>query len=339
MNESPFGGVLLPSPRVQSTKSSQHSDNREDLTDTILAHKSIEEVEHNEAPKGEGFLDPLDMPSSFTAAIWAYPEFTVTPLLSMTLKNVAPQIHSPQFSTCILLRQFEIGLDDVEGIVAGEVKIPETPDLTRRREDRLGKLGLDKVVTGTHSESLEQEQRRIGWGQGRWVFFGVKFRQGQKPGKWLCFGAPVEAVEKASPTLQYVEIGGTWGVSTHEERFIREKIVFCLGGRACMDSWDGADEWDERVLSDIDNAMANMGLGVETLQSDAHRELLPLNQYLHGDKAESRAKMDKPDSPRVPAAAVDESAEPPKRKRSVEAEVSRKACGTTRSKDIASSSS
>lgn len=221
------------------------------------------------------FPNPLDMPGSFTAAVCGYPNFQVIPLLSLTLKDVVPPMHTPTAQRCILLRHFEIGLDEVEGIVTGEVDIPESLYWTRMREERLGKLGHDKTGDNEWSKELVQKQRQNGWGQGTWLFFGVKLKQstnaqGEGTTKWFCFGGPVEAIEKRPLTEQHVEIGGGKDgsgreIPTHKELFARHSTLFCLGGKACTDLWDGAEDWDNGVFSEISNAMANVGLLVETL--------------------------------------------------------------------------
>lgn len=220
------------------------------------------------------FPNPLDMPGSFTAAVCGYPNFHVMPLLSLTFKDVVPPMHTPTAQRCILLRHFEIGLDEVEGIITGEVNIPESLYWTRMREERLGKLGHNKAGDNEWSKELVQEQRQNGWGQGTWLFYGVKLKQStsaQREGtsKWFCFGAPVEAIEKRPLTEHYVEIGGGKDglgreIPTHREPFARQSTLFCLGGKACIDLWEGAEDWDNGLLSEISNAMANVGLLVET---------------------------------------------------------------------------
>ena len=352
-NESPFGGVLLPSRQGKLTKGIGEQKKETSAKSVDQRHEDVTEAALNPATEEVSFPDPLDMPGSFTAAICECPDFETKPLLSLTLKDVVPPTHSPTTPRCVLLRQFEIGLDGVEGIIVGEVNIPESTYWTNRvREARLGKLGYSKLSDGAYSNDLEQKQRRNGWGQGKWVFFGVKFKQsikekGRKTGKWLCFGAPVEAVEKQPSTEQDIEIGGgkdEFGkdVPAHTKTFVRESTRFSLGGTACMDLWEGAKEWDNGIFSEVSNAMANVGLVVETLHTDTRpprpdwydstrpsfdpSEL----EYEDADGAVFRENTRYADSPAT--AAMDGAAESQKRKRSIVAEPPRKLSGTSKIK-------
>lgn len=277
-NASQFGGPVPPMRREaftmaidqhQPSMGAQHAGQLSATLKGVVPEFATEELY---------FPDPSGMPGSFTAAVCGYPDFQVSPLLSLTLKDVVPPMHTPTAQRCILLRHFEVGLDEVEGIITGEVNIPESLYWTRMREERLGKLGHDKTRDNEWTKELVQKQRQNGWGQGKWLFFGVKLKQStnaQEEGtsKWFCFGVPVEAVEQRPLTEQYVEIGGgTNGlgkeIPTHKELFARQSILFCLGGKACIDLWDSAEDWDNGVFGEISNAMANVGLLVETLHLD-----------------------------------------------------------------------
>lgn len=284
------------------------------------------------------FPIPIEMLGSFTAAVCGYPDLQVSPLLSLTLKDVVPPMHTPTAKRCILLRHFEVGLDEVEGIIIGEVNIPESPYWTRMREERLGKLGHDKTGDNEWSRELVQKQRQSGWGQGKWLFFGVKFKQStnaqnEKTSKWFCFGAPVEAVEQRPLTEQYVEIGGGkdglgGDIPTHKELFARQSTLFCLGGKACIDLWDGAEDWDNGLFSEISNAMANVGLLVETLHLDqtpkpaSNDSMKPpkFNHQLSPDPEDLGTTM----YSELATAAMDGPAESQKRKSSIVVEYPRK---------------
>jgi len=291
------------------------------------------------------FPDPLEMPGSFTAAVCGYPDFQISPLLSLTLKDVVPPMHTPTAQRCILLRHFEVGLDEVEAIITGEVKIPESLYWARMREERLGKLGHKGTGDDELSKELLQKQREQGWGQGKWLLFGVKFQQSTKEqregtGKWFCFGAPVEAVEKRHLTEQYVEIGGGKDglgkeIPTHTELFARQSTLFCLGGTACIDLWDGAEDWDNGVFSEVSNAMANVGLRVETLhlaktpKSASNKSMRPpkLNHRLSSGPEDPGTTMYSD----PPTAAMDGPAESQKRKSSIVIEYPRKVFDFTKS--------
>lgn len=137
------------------------------------------------------FPDPQKMAGSFTDAICQYDHFTVRPVLTLTLTDTTPSMVNPAAERTILLKHFEVGLDGVESIVAGEVVIPESLVWTKFvREDRLGKLGTLKNGRGGYSAELEAHQRRCRHGEGRWMFYGIKFKQSRQElkmgqGKWV----------------------------------------------------------------------------------------------------------------------------------------------------------
>lgn len=270
-----FGGLGLSLPTAASTSAPEMQERRFEITDPGLPAEGSKTPAFESPAEELYFPDPLDMPGSFTGAACAYPDFHVKPLFSLTLSSVVPRIHSPTVSRNIILHHFEIGLEEVEGIVTGGVIIPESVQQTHVREERLGKLGYKKTGEGAYSKEVKRVQQENGWGQGRWVFFGVKLKQSTEEqkegtGKWFCFGAPVEAVEQRPGTEQYVIIGNSEGVQeegelARKELVFRESALFCLGGLACTDLWDGAADWDDGVFHEISQAMANVGLLVEVL--------------------------------------------------------------------------
>ena len=344
-NESPFGGVLLP---FQQSPSTGHFEELKQGFGGKTLSPRLEDAftaSYDAATDGEDFPNPLKMPGSFTAAICSRPAFTVMPLLSLTMKDVVPPTHSPTTPRCKLIRQFELGLDGVQGIITGKVIVPESPSWTRMRERRLGKLGLEKLGDGAYSKDLQQKQESDGWGQGEWLFFGIKFKRNVKdnegvPGKWLCFGAPVEAVEKRASTEQSVEIGGA-NVNlghyqpVHKEVFLRDSTLFCLGGTACMDTWPKGDRWNNEILSHLSYAMANVGLLVETLRNPPSSDNITRKPFegpaeMEDDEVKGSEAVRDPGcsfSDMVATGIIDGYAEPPKRKRSLGADAPRKACG------------
>ena len=217
------------------------------------------------------FPDPQSMSGSFTDTICQYKDLTVKPVLALTLKDVTPLMHVPSNERCVLLKHFEVGLDGVEALVAGEVVIPESTFWEKNvREDRLGKLGSLKTGRGGYSKELEDHQRRCRHGEGRWMFFGIKFMQSHKQmkkgkGKWGCFGAPLEAVQRFGAIEEEVCVGGENDVPGHFERFLRTNVKLAAGGVPCMDLWEGAKDWDDGVWMDVRKAMANTCLVVNTL--------------------------------------------------------------------------
>ena len=249
---------------VPSQRSVYHHNNSNDQSDGFIA---------DQTKSLKSFPNLLEMSGSFTATLCAHWDLEVRPILTLTLRNTVSRAHSP---TKRLLRHFEVGLDDVEGIVYGEVVMQETISWKKRvREPRLGKLGFSKTGDGAYSKELDLAQRAAGWGQGRWLFFGVKFKQvsekeSKSAGTWFCFGAPIEAVEKLPWTKQLVAIRGgkdSFGNNVPVETVECTRLInrFSLGGAACMDRWDGTDQWEDDVFGDIHNAMANVGLIVESL--------------------------------------------------------------------------
>ncbi|KAL8826774.1 MAG: hypothetical protein Q9191_003590 [Dirinaria sp. TL-2023a] len=227
----------------------------------------------DQAKSLRSFPDPLEMPGSFTANLCAHCDLEVRPILTLTLRNAVSRAHGP---TRQLLRHFEVGLNGVEGIVYGEVVMQETISWKKRvREPRLGKLGFSKKGDGAYSKELDLAQRAAGWGQGRWLFFGVKCKQmpeqeSKSVGRWFCFGAPIEAVEQLPSIKQLVTIKGSKDslgndIPVKAVKCNRLTHRFSLGGAACMDRWDGTEQWEDDVFDDIHNAMANVGLIVESL--------------------------------------------------------------------------
>lgn len=273
--------------RCMTTDVQQGSDgmdiNSDDGVPTFLGAQTLDNDSLNEeqAParvprKYPRFPDPQMMNGSFTDAICQYDEFTVKPILGLTLKDVTPLMHLPNRERCILLKHFEVGLDGVEAIVAGEVIIPESLFWKKQvREDRLGKLGTLKSGRGGYSKELEDHQRRCHYGEGRWIFFGIKFKQSHSEkkkgkGKWGCFGAPLEAVQRFDAVEEQIAVGGGTdikgnAVPSHSERFLRTNVMFSSGGVPCMDLWNEAEEWDDGVWIDVRKAMASSCLVVNTL--------------------------------------------------------------------------
>lgn len=150
---------------------------------------------------------PEDMPGTFTQAICSNKtQFTVRPILALTLETVDPLMRAPRKARNIVLKHFEVGLDGVEGLVSGHVQVPETPEVTEEREKRLGPLGAYKKGAGGFFHALKKEQREKGLGQGIWLFWGVRFtkmreeKKNRKPAKWLCFGVPLEASSRVELT-------------------------------------------------------------------------------------------------------------------------------------------
>lgn len=222
------------------------------------------------------FPDPQSMAGSFTDAICQYDHFSVKSVLALTLKDTTPIMAAPGMERSILLKHFEVGLDGVQGIIAGEVLIPESSFWRKYvREARVGKLGTLKNGKGGHSAELEAHQLRCRHGEGRWMFYGIEFKQSHKEmkkgkGKWACFGAPLEAIQRFDAVEEQIAVGGGKDedgnlIPAHLEKFLRTNNKFALGGVPCMDIWDGGEDWDSGVWIEVRSAMANTGLVIHTL--------------------------------------------------------------------------
>lgn len=216
--------------------------------------------------------DPLSMRGTFTNAICHQKEFLPAPILALTMIDVTRAIHAPTRPRCVLLSHLEVGLDGVEALCQGFVTIDESTYWRENvREPRIGRLGIVKAGRGGYSEALEQEQLKKGMGQGGWLWFGIKCQQSGKErkkgkgGKWACFGVPMEAMqqgEREEGTAMYG--GGVDGdgntVPRTEVKVERLTCRISVGGIACMDLWEGAEQWQSGAWGKIKKAMARSGL-------------------------------------------------------------------------------
>ena len=227
---------------------------------------------------------PENMPNTLTEAICSYIPLEAKSILTLTLERVDSPVPSPTDRQCILLKHFEVGLDGVEGLCQGTARIPETIEWTAERERRIGKIGTFKQGDGGFYRSLKRaQQKEQQYGKGYWYFFGVKFKQARKErklrrgGKWLLFGAPIEAVYhmdiKRNQENVAVMLGGGVdksgnAVNPYKANFNRTHTIFSRGGIAPMDIWAGGEDWDDGVFKDVRAAMAHNGLRVGFLYAD-----------------------------------------------------------------------
>ena len=227
---------------------------------------------------------PENMPNTLTEAICSYIPLEAKSILTLTFERVDSPVPSPTDRRCILLKHFEVGLDGVEGLCQGTAKIPETTERTAERERRIGKIGTFKQGDGGFYRALKRaQQKEQQYGKGYWYFFGVKFKQTHKEkklrrgGKWLLFGAPIEAVYhmdiKRNQENVAVMLGGGVdksgnAVNPFKANFKRTHTLFSRGGIAPMDIWAGGEDWDDGVFKDIRAAMAHNGLRVGFLYAD-----------------------------------------------------------------------
>ena len=225
--------------------------------------------------------DPQDMPGTLTEALcnWHHP--LAKPLLALTLDDVTTSIVNPHQQMCVLLHHFEVGLDGVEAIVRGHVQIPETIERKQQREERLQKLGMRKSGDGGFSGALKRAQQDKTYGQGLWVFYGIRFKQTLrerevgKRAKWLCIGVPREACNKLKVPIghesEVVMLGGGFSGSgsktdPYKSRMTRKYLLMCKGGIAPIDAWEEAEDWKGGLLQKLRAAMANNGLRVGYLE-------------------------------------------------------------------------
>ena len=244
----------------------------------------VDETQPKTKERNPPVPQPENMPGTLTEAICNYMPLEAKPILALTLDRVDSPIPSPTDKRCILLKHFEVGLDGVEGLCQGTVRIPETSERVAEREMRVGKLGTFKQGDGGFYKSLRSaQQKEQQYGKGYWFFFGVKFKQTgkerklRKGGKWLLFGAPIEAVYhlevkriQESCTIGLgggVDKSGT-AIKSFKADFKRTHTLFSRGGPAPIDIWPGGEDWDDGVFKEIRAAMANNGLRVGFLYRD-----------------------------------------------------------------------
>ena len=227
---------------------------------------------------------PEKMPGTLTQAICNYIPLEAKSILTLTLERVDSPVPSPTDQRCVLLKHFEVGLDGVEGLCQGTAKIPETPERIAERERRIGKIGTFKQGDGGFYRSLKSaQQKEQQYGKGYWYFFGVKFKQTgrekklRRGGKWLLFGAPIEAVyhldiKRTQENVAILLGGGVdqfgTAIKPFKANFKRTHTLFSRGGIAPMDIWSGGEDWDDGVFRDIRAATANNGLRVGFLYAD-----------------------------------------------------------------------
>lgn len=244
----------------------------------------VDETQPKAKERNPPVPQPNSMPNTLTEAICNYIPLEAKPILTLTLERVDPPVPSPTDQPCIQLKHFEVGLDGVEGLCQGTAKIPETEEVAAERERRVGKIGTFKDGDGGFYRVLKTtQQKEQQYGKGYWYFFGVKFKQTSKEkrlrrgGKWLLFGAPIEAVyrldiKKNQENVTVLLGGGVdksgTTIEPFEANFKRTHTLFSRGGVAPMDIWPDGEDWDNGVFKEIRVAMANNGLRVGFLYAD-----------------------------------------------------------------------
>ena len=225
-------------------------------------------------------LYPMDTPGTFTNAICHQQNFDVRPLLALTLRETTPLIEYSATPRGRILLHFEVGLDNVEALCQGTFTIDDSSHWKEnlRKQPSLRKPANAKEDIQAESQGMEQQQIEDGYGNERWVFFGVRFQQTGKDkrkgkgAKWACFGVPVRSCSSHTGNNEAATIGGgcdSEGISVpqYSTTVRRLESRISKGGIACMDLWQNAGEWRGRVWSQVEQAMANNSLVVSSLHA------------------------------------------------------------------------
>ena len=310
----------------------QHHGKMVDVAASLRNHSVtfIDETQPKAKERNPPVPQPQNMPNTLTEAICNYMPLEAKPILTLTLERVDSPVPSPTDQRCILLKHFEVGLDGVEGLCQGTAKIPENSEVTAERERRVGKIGTFKDGDGGFYKALKSvQQKEQQYGKGYWYFFGVKFKQTSKErklrrgGKWLLFGAPIEAVyhldiKKMEENVTVLLGGGVDKSGTtmkpFKANFKRTHTLFSRGGVAPMDIWQGGEDWDDGVFKEIRAAMANNGLRVGFLYGDTQTfSPIPMSSPAAGkSQAEKKRKQSGPDMTEEETKAMEKSMKPKK---------------------------
>lgn len=217
---------------------------------------------------------PALMPGTFTNSICHHPTLLAHPILTLTFATTTPSFSDPATLRNHIITHFEVGLDGVEAIAQGQVSIAEsTAWKAGVREARVGKIGLRKEGLGGFDAGLCARQLAAGYGRGMWIFFAIRWRRTVhdcregRGGKWVCFGAPVEAVRRRRVGREPVNLNHfVEGASERLAMFRRMEVRFAAGGVPCFDLLYGAERnWNEGVWEKVKSAMATGGCVVSFL--------------------------------------------------------------------------
>ena len=222
---------------------------------------------------------PETMPQTFTHLISTQPTLLAHAILTLTFVTTTPAPTHPSRPHSHLLAHYEVGLDGVESIIQGEVCVPESGGWrTDVREARVGKVGMRKEGPGGMDAGLCARQLAAGHGRGAWLFFAIKWRRTVRDvregrgGKWVCFGAPVEALKRREGPTEVVDLNLFRDVVEKDEvgerlvEFRRMDVRFSVGGVPCFDLMYGAEDcWNGGVWEKVKGAMASAGCVVSFL--------------------------------------------------------------------------
>lgn len=310
----------------------QHHGKMVDVAASLRNHSVtfVDETQPKAKERNPPVPQPQNMPNTLTEAICNYIPLEAKPILTLTLERVDSPVPSPTDQRCILLKHLEVGLDGVEGLCQGTAKIPENSEVTAERERRVGKIGTFRDGDGGFYRALKSaQQKEQQYGKGYWYFFGVKFKQTSKErklrrgGKWLLFGAPIEAVyhldiKKSQENVTVLLGGGVdksgTTIKPFKANFKRTHTLFSRGGVAPMDIWQGGEDWDDGVFKEIRAAMANNGLRVGFLYGDTQTfSPIPMSFPAAGkSEAGKKRKQSGPDMTEGETKAMEKSMKPKK---------------------------
>lgn len=224
--------------------------------------------------------DPMKMPGTFTTAICHQQDFHVAPLLTLTLRETTPLVEYSATQRSKILLHFEVGLDNVEAMCQGTFTIDDSSywEDNLCEQDQMQKSAKAKADIQARSQRMKQHQIKKGYGQGRWVFFGVRFQPTGKDkrkgngGRWACFGVPLQSCSPVTRNAEAITFGGgcdSEGINVPQylAKVWRLEYRVSTGGIACMDLWENADEWRGGIWSQVKQAMANNSLIVCSLHA------------------------------------------------------------------------
>lgn len=211
--------------------------------------------------------EPSMMPSTFTNVICQQDEFLVAPVLTLSLSDRLPLTLNPGLGQSELLLHLEVGLDGVEAICRGEVKI---------KTSAYGKENVYEKPFRTPGVA----NSRDGKADERWIFFGVRFQQtdeeraNAKCGKWACWGFPKLACSQFNKTRETISCGGVTDsqgteIPEYKINIRRTELLSSFGGMAAMDLWEGALDWKDEVWGKIVHSMDCNSLETSFLFADS----------------------------------------------------------------------
>ena len=241
------------------------------------AYASSDTIKYSEKPESVrrtiAVPEPSMMPSTFTNVICQQDEFRVAPVLTLSLTDRLPLTLNPGLGQSELLLHLEVGLDGVEAICRGEVKIKTS---TYGKKDVYEKPFRTPGITDSRDGKADE----------RWIFFGIRFQQtdeeraNAKCGKWACWGFPKLACSQFKKTRENIICGGVTDsqgaeIPEYKINISRTELLSSFGGMAAMDLWEGALDWKDEVWGKIVHSMDFNSLETSFLFADSTAYQVP----------------------------------------------------------------